>query len=429
MTDKLSLSFGSKTDAGKTKQYNSDAIIDFPIEDGHVFVVCDGHDGEQGHGALAAKLTAESIKKYFYNKTYKDLQKALTNAITFANYSVYEQSQKDEKYQGMGSTIAVLIVKGSKVYYAYAGDSRIYKLINKKLQPLTRDHVEDVENPKSSPVSVLIGRAKDIKFGVCKQPLTVNEGDHFLLCSDGLTDVLSDKDIEQILVDENTSAEHKAINLVDASNEKEGADNISVYNIDFNKPVVVEKVKTTKISKKTIVIAVVTLLVLLIASVLFVNKDKFVLVEKENIEIIPADKNAEIPIEEKNYAENQTMDIKVLENQAEELEYESIEPQSLNETIYYKHHVQYGENLYRLGLRYNIPQQTIIEINKSKATNLVAGSYLQIPVTAIYTVKAGDSYSVVSDKFNVKISVIKKANKIDNNQPFTAGQELIIPLP
>ncbi len=68
MNTKLNYSFGSITQLGKQQDFNSDAIIEFSILDGHVFVICDGHDGDEGHGALAAKLTADSIKKYFHNR-------------------------------------------------------------------------------------------------------------------------------------------------------------------------------------------------------------------------------------------------------------------------------------------------------------------------------------------------------------------------
>jgi len=64
MENKLYLSSGSKTQAGSAKEFNTDAMVDFTILDGHVFAVCDGHDGVNGHGALSSKLVTESIKKY-----------------------------------------------------------------------------------------------------------------------------------------------------------------------------------------------------------------------------------------------------------------------------------------------------------------------------------------------------------------------------
>ena len=76
----------------------------------------------------------------------------------------------------------------------------------------------------------------------------------------------------------------------------------------------------------------------------------------------------------------------------------------------------------------NISQKQLTDINGNKAKNLVAGSILKIPVNAIHKVKAGESYSVISDKYNVKIKMICHASKIIESQPLKEGQTLIIPL-
>jgi protein phosphatase len=243
MDKELHLSFGSFTDAGQVNEFNTDALIEFKIADGHVFIVCDGHNGEHGHGALAAKLIVESIKKYFYNRTYKDMAKALTNAITFANVALFEQAQKDEKYKGMASTLAILIYYENKIYYAYAGDSRIYLYRNAKLQPLTRDHVDDPLNAIGADVKVLIGRSKDIKFGVCKTPIQIVEDDIFLLCTDGLTDQVTDTEIEEIIGDVDKAPEHKAKNLIDLADEKGGNDCVSVQVVEFAQVIELQKPK------------------------------------------------------------------------------------------------------------------------------------------------------------------------------------------
>ena len=240
MSDKYHLSSGNITHPGLVKEFNSDSILDFTIPDGHVFLVCDGHEGPGGHAALASKLTSESIKKYFYNRSYKDVNHALTNAVTYANYTVYEQSVKEEKYNGIGSTLAIIIYRDNKVYYAYAGDSRIYLYNDQKLQALTRDHVVDPQNVKESEVNVLIGANKDIRFGVSKNPLAVNENDLFLLCTDGLTDALTEDEITEVLSDPNMSPEHKCLILNQRVVDKGGDDNVSIQIIEFVNGVVAQ---------------------------------------------------------------------------------------------------------------------------------------------------------------------------------------------
>lgn len=98
------------------------------------------------------------------------------------------------------------------------------------------------------------------------------------------------------------------------------------------------------------------------------------------------------------------------------------------QNVNHRHKVKYGENLYRLGLRYSVSQNELVRINGNKASNLVAGSYIEIPIKAKHTVKAGESWSVVSDRYNVRITSIAKASKVDASLSLKEGQLLIIPL-
>ncbi len=92
-----------------------------------------------------------------------------------------------------------------------------------------------------------------------------------------------------------------------------------------------------------------------------------------------------------------------------------------------QHKVGSGENLYRIAIRYGVTQVQLKEINGSKAEKLKAGSNLTIPVKALHTVEQGESYSTLSDKYNVKIDRICTANNISASKPLKPGQKLIIP--
>lgn len=442
--NKYTVNFGGRTHAGMVKEFNADAILDFKILNGHVFMVCDGHDGEQGHGALAAKLTTESIKKYFYNRSYKDMGNALTNAVTFANYSVFEQSQKNPKYKGMGATLAIMIYRDGKVYYAYAGDSRIYYFRNNTLQPLTRDHVKDVHDAPNSEVTVLLGKNRDIKFGVSKKPLLVETNDMFLLCTDGLTDEVSDTDLVDVLKDRDTSPEHKSLLLTNKANESGGKDNLSMYLVQFDSPKVAAEAKATQ--KKPVNKTLITVLLsVLIASVLGFGG-------YQGIKYL-AERPSKPKAEKKEVSQADQKQNKAKEQQAEKKEQPSKKkgsekttpkktetvkntqkvenkqsPAQKTGTVYYNHPVKYGENLYRIGLRYNVSQQKLIDINGNKAKNLIAGSNLKIPVRAVHVVKAGESYSVISDMYNIKIKRICETNKINESDPLKKGQKIVIPV-
>ncbi len=435
----LNINFGSITDNGKVKEFNTDAVSEFKILNGHVFVVCDGHDGVGGHGALASKLIAESIKKYFYNRSYKDMSKALTNAITYANFTLFEQTKKDAKYKGIGSTLAIVIYREGKLYYAYAGDSRIYVYKNNQLQPLTRDHVDDMENIAESEVKILLGKSKDIKFGVCKTPLEASENDTYLLCTDGLTDQLTEGEIANVLADADKASEHKCQNLIELAKEKGGKDCTSVQVIGFSTKVELHKFKKI-INYKVVLYGLAGLIALAAlgygglkgfeaiknkkSEKQVINKIKNIEKEKSlNIETNNAP-TKEVLTESKQKVEKNTKPTSQKTVKSKKADKKSVNP---NKT-YYRHKVKYGENLYRIAIRYNTTQKRLTNINGKKATNLIAGSFIKIPVMAIHKVKTGESFSVISDKYNVKISKICVATKISENTPLKDGQTLIIPL-
>lgn len=419
----LKQSFGIKTHLGRVKEYNSDAVIDFAIDNGHVFVVCDGHDGENGNGSLAARLTADSIKKYFSNRNYKDIAKALTNAITFANYTVNEQKQKDPRCVGMASTIAVLINYENKVYYAYAGDSRIAIFKNNKLTQLTKDHLSNNNNPFEAEVTNMVGLNPEIKFGVCRTPVDVADNDIFLLSTDGLTDIVSPIEISQILDDDNTSAEHKCQLLIDRANQNGGDDNISVAVIEFHN--ITNNKKTIKISKKTIKTIFTVLALLAIAFSAYLTVKWFVNKEPEQPLIINNSTNSQ-----QNNNDNEYTELLKKEKEIGE----KIKTDKTKVTVtkvegtLYDYKIEPGDNLYRIAIRFGVTQKQLTELNGTKAENLKVGAILNIPIRCIHTVTSGESYSLICDKYIIEKKRIGQANNINTSLPLKVGQELVIPV-
>ncbi len=441
MNTDLHLSFGSQTDTGSKKEFNTDSVLEFAILKGHVFVVCDGHNGPEGHGALASKLIVESIKKYFYNRSYKDMAKALTNAITYANITLFEQSTKDKKYNGISSTLAIVIFREGKLYYAYAGDSRIYFFRNGEMQPLTRDHVVDFENIKDSELKVALGRTKDVKFGVCKNPITMSEGESLLLCTDGLTDQVPETVIAEILGDDNMAADHKCKRLIELANEQGGDDCISVQVLEFSQVMELQK-ERKKINLKPvlyILIAIIAILAVGYGGYKGYHSFKNRPVKEKTVTELPEPVIENTAKEKPNEASSTKPETQIKTSKPKEVAVNQGTPKQqktktvtvskpVDEMVYYHHEIVYGENLYRLSLRYNVSQQKLIDINGKKATSFIAGTELKIPVKALHTVKKGESYSVISDMYNVKVKLICAASKIDDGTPLKEGQVLIIPL-
>lgn len=430
MNNTLYLSFGVKTETGINNEFNTDAFVEFDIAEGHVFAVCDGHNGVEGHGALASKMVAESIRKYFFNRTYKDFDKAITNAVVYANYTLYQQSLKDEKYQGIGSTLALLIIKNSKAYYAYAGDSRIYLLRDGKLQLLTRDHVETPEQPNNAGVTILLGGNKDIKFGVCKQPLTIVANDLFLLCTDGVSDLLDKENLLDVLNDSNTAPEHKSLQLAERVQQAGAADNYTIQVLEFSEKVAEANTPREPLNKKNLmgIGAIVVSLLLVLAAFLFFPELKNKTEKKPKTEVV---KPIEADVQKQETAKTQQKQEteKPLAQKAGEKPKQKAVSASQGKPVYHLHEIKYGENLYRIAIRYNVTQKELITLNGSVAEKLIAGKQLKIPVTAVHKVASGESFSTLSNKYNVKISLIVAANKMEPLQALPVGRLVIIPRP
>jgi PPM family protein phosphatase len=483
--NRFNINFGDLTNSGIVKEHNSDAIINCPLPNGHLFAVCDGHSGNEGHGALASRATSEEIRKYFHNRSYSNWLKALTNAVSYANYCVYNLSQKEEKFNGIGSTLAALLIQGVEVYYAYAGDSRIYLYKGDQLVALTRDHIADPANIAQSEVTVLVGKEKDIKFGVCKSPIQIEGNERFLLCTDGLTDWVSMDDVSCILSDDNMSPEYKAVQLFELTKSTGGNDNISVQVIEFSKMEANNNNSKKPGREKSSVWTLVTILGIIILIVFLgfqgykhlvtdglpvhQNKTTESLAEEmqqesklsnEDVELDEEEKAVEKEItESETYVDESGTDQSVSEGaksaediiesqiaaktaantgkktentqDKQETKAPVIKPQvagNTNTTQYFIHVVEKGQNLFRISLQYNVPMKKLEELNGEKATNLTIGAELKIPVKALHKVGSGETLSSISKKYNSSVDEICAANKIEKNKGIDKGQTLVIPL-
>ncbi len=426
---KFNINFGSMSNVGKVKEHNTDAITEFPIENGHVFAVCDGHDGVEYGGALASKLTTEEIKRYFFDRSYSNLSNALTNAVSYANYCVNNQANKDTKYNGIGSTLAILIIQNDEAYYASAGNSRIYIYKNGQIAQITRDHVENGQ------VTVLVGKDKNIKFSVCKNPIQLDGDERFLLCTDGLTSQISDNEIFEILNNDDMSSEFKTAQLIEKANTAGGADNVSVQVIDFS---TMDKKREPKVSIWRSV-AIVSILLLIIIGFYEVYKhevnegtpsksDETETVEAKVAENTKADETAvtEQAPEPKQQTAESTIEDNLKKSQQANAKLQK-QASNSSETIYY-HVVEKGQNLFRIGLRYNVPLNRIEELNGDDATHLTIGAKLKVPVKAIHTIVNGETIESIASKYGSSAQDIVKANQLTDGEELEVGDELVIPL-
>lgn len=230
-----------KTDPGMVRANNEDSIITRP--DLGLAVLADGMGGHLA-GEVASAMAIDLVNQFFENAAQRsgklNYSDVVSDSITLANSAIFELSQNKPECAGMGSTVVVTFFENNKVYVGHVGDSRLYRLRDGKLQQITEDHslVQELvsrgllskDEAIESTNKNLVTRALGIEAGV---QIDLNEdawinGDIYLLCSDGLSDVLRDSQIEEILAANMENLEHAIDQLIKTVNENGGPDNVSI---------------------------------------------------------------------------------------------------------------------------------------------------------------------------------------------------------
>ena len=236
----------SVTDIGKKRKLNQDYVFasDKPLGNlPNIFIVADGMGGHNA-GDYASKYAVETIKEEIERSFEKSPVKILGRAIELANEHIRKKSKEEEALSGMGTTVVAATCLSDKyLEVANVGDSRLYVVNDRKIEQITRDHslVEEMvrmggidrEAARSHPDKNIITRAVGAKDTVDVDFFNVelDPGDIVLMCSDGLTNMLEDKEIHMILSSQG-SVKEKAEELVRAANNNGGRDNIAVIIIE-----------------------------------------------------------------------------------------------------------------------------------------------------------------------------------------------------
>lgn len=229
------ISFGSRTDIGYVRDHNEDSLIIIPP----LFAVADGMGGHEA-GEIASEITVNTLAELA--PSHLDAE-GLTAAVEAANYNVMKAPRQGIGRDGMGTTLTAAMLEGERLLIAQVGDSRAYLLHKGHLQQITRDHslMADLieagqitpEEARVHPNRSVITRAigSDIHMRPDIYELNVDAGDRILLCSDGLSSMISNNAIESIMRRQ-SDAQHCADELVTAALEDGGADNVTVVVAD-----------------------------------------------------------------------------------------------------------------------------------------------------------------------------------------------------
>ena len=231
----------SATDTGLVRERNEDFCGIAETPNGLLCIVCDGMGGHAG-GAEASHIAVNCFIHYFNKERYADIRQALSDAFDFANVQIIGAASENPGLKGMGTTACVLLVQDDCVWLAHVGDSRIYLYVTKekRLHRLTKDHSyvqglidqgviyeEEAEHhPQKNRILKALGIKEDVLAEIVAHPVLPAQGDIFLICTDGLSGMVSDKQIQKIL-SEDTGLQEKETDLMTAAKTAGGLDNIT----------------------------------------------------------------------------------------------------------------------------------------------------------------------------------------------------------
>ena len=219
------------TNVGKVRKNNEDSLL---VTEPNIFVAADGMGGAAA-GEVASKILVDTVKNFLANVPEPLDEKVLSKSILKSNAAILREAKENPNLRGMGTTATILHIYKDQAYFAHVGDSRLYRLKNSVLEQMTLDHsyVESLVrsgdltpaqakvHPMKNILMQAVGAMEDIQVETGN--FKVDGGEKFLLCTDGLTNMVDDDDIKKILIESTNPAE----DLINAALEGGGYDNIT----------------------------------------------------------------------------------------------------------------------------------------------------------------------------------------------------------
>ncbi len=248
--DGMRVRFAGETNVGIKRAHNEDNLY-LPVDE-RLAIVADGMGGHAS-GAAASQMAVETVVEHFQNtaedqtltwpfkvdKGTRADENRLVTAIKLANLKIYEKAQRDPQCKGMGTTVVGSLFLDDRVLIAHVGDSRAYRVRDGEMEQLTEDHslINDyikmkrmtAEEAEAWPHKNVIVRALGMKENVAVDLYTEKPklGDCYVFCTDGLSGMISDDKIRDIVLREK-DLDRACERLIEAANEAGGQDNITV---------------------------------------------------------------------------------------------------------------------------------------------------------------------------------------------------------
>jgi PPM family protein phosphatase len=245
-TPKPGLETASLTDVGLQRTNNEDSYLDWEPESekdlarkGRLTIVADGMGGYEG-GQEASRLAVETVRHVYDNDFGSDPQSTLIFGLQAAHEIIQRYAMEHPEFTGMGTTCTALAIVGLKLHFAHVGDSRLYLIRGHAITRLTRDHsyvgrlvengivrLEDAEShPQRHILTAALGSGREIIPDAPAEPVSLQNGDLLILCTDGLWSVVGESELSRIA--QASPPAEACRNLVQAALQRGGPDNITV---------------------------------------------------------------------------------------------------------------------------------------------------------------------------------------------------------
>jgi serine/threonine protein phosphatase PrpC len=233
-----------RTDVGRKRLHNEDSVAHIVptdpvmmVKKGALFIVADGMGGHAA-GEVASEIAVNTVCNMYYQDPAEDVPSALIRAVVSANTIIYQRSAENQSQQGMGTTCVAAVLQGTTAYIANVGDSRAYMIRQGQIRQISQDHswvAEQVQAGLMTPEQAsthamrnMITRSLGFYPTIIVDIFTeqVEAGDMLLLCSDGLSGMVSDNEILQIV--QQFGPQEGVYRLIERANNHGGVDNITV---------------------------------------------------------------------------------------------------------------------------------------------------------------------------------------------------------
>lgn len=245
----LTITFSQLSDVGLVRSENQDSYGKFPADsddldsrDGLLFIIADGMGGHRG-GQQASQMAVTNISRFYLENNGMEIPQRLLQAFQETNEKIHQFAQSNAEFLGMGTTCTCLALSDNRGYITHVGDSRVYRINRTGIEQLTHDHSQVAElqrqgiltehEARQHPQRNLLNRALGARPAVetDASEFEISPGDHFLLCTDGLSRV-EDQVLKEAVL--NNVPDKACQKLVQLANELGGDDNVTAQVIRVN---------------------------------------------------------------------------------------------------------------------------------------------------------------------------------------------------